>query len=454
MHSYRSILFVLFSFLCATLPANGQSDNWTTNNGVLHVLEWPESAQNQRSIDSLRVHAAVLPSIDTLSIGYGFRAAPNQPFLTFALEWKPGSYAILDGERIRWNKLKGEVLIESLQLSADVAVNGETVSSLVFVVDSLMLAPYPGLFSEEITTLTWDTVFPNLSDSTARDLFNKGFSLKNPEITRISFVYFDEDGNLARDNPPEIITRRRPSKRTVYGPNIIVDVHVPIIIRRSPPRPRQAEEPRTVEPRGERMGRGDTTDDDRRTRDTDRRTPSDSREPADQTNTDEAEEGGDILDATRKKKKKSDDDEDEDELLPAALAGVAAVAIVAVAGGTVGYYGNTKNAPIGLTAGYVRPTGGVLLQAAVNSAVLERSTSKTEHFLGKITGFYDLFQSPIQPALGFGVMASEDNGDFEYDVVASVGLIGNFGSAILIGGYDLVSGGADIGIAVNFKAKK
>jgi len=450
MDPHRLSLLIFCCILSAASPAFGQPQGWVTSNGVLHINDWPENATNQRSVDSLKVHAAVLPSIDTLSIGYGYRTTDARPFLTFALEWKPGSYAILDGERIKWDELPGDVEIEALRLSVDVVSKDEVVSSLDFVVDSLMLPPFPGLFSEEVTTLTWDTVFPDLPDSTAKQLFKKGFTLENPEITHISFAYYDEEGNLAQRNDPQIIPRR-PSKRTVYGPNINIGVRIPVIIHRPRYSPPRDDGPRTVEPRGERIGRGDTTDDSRRTTSDDRRQT--ERRGSEPDEADNEGDGENILDATRKKKKKDDEEEDEDELLPAAIAGVAAVAIVAVAGGTVGYYGNTKNAPIGLTAGYVQPDGGVLLQVGVNSAVIERSTSETEHFMGKVTGFYDLFNSPIQPAIGMGVLASEDNGDFTYDFSASVGLVGNWGQMILLGGYDFLTGGAEIGLAVNLKAK-
>lgn len=451
MHIYRYLLATLCFTLSIALPATGQSQSWVTSNGVLHITDWPETAINQHSVDSLKVHAAVLPSIDTLSIGYGYRITEAQPYLTFALEWKPGSYAVLDGERISWENLPGEVQIESIRLTVDVTRAEKTVSTLDFVVDSLMLPAYPGLFSEEISSLTWDTVFPDLEDSTAKALFKQGFTLSNPQIAHVSFAYFDEDGNLAQRNDPQIMPRR-PSRRTVYGPNIDIGVRIPVIIHRSPPRPRNDDGPRTVEPRGERVGRGDTTDDSRRTSSDDRRR-TDRTNPSAEEDT-ESEEG-DILGNTRNKKKKDDDDEeDEDELLPAAIAGVAAVAIVAVAGGTVGYYGNSKYAPIGLTAGYVQPDGGVLLHVGVNSAVIERSETDTEYFLGKVTSFYNLFNSPVQPSISLGVIAAEDNGDFEYDFSASAGLVGNFNQFVLMGGYDFLSGGVDFGFAVNFKAKK
>ena len=362
------------------------------------------------------------------------------------------TYAILDGERIKWKDLPGDVEIESLRLAVDVVSQEEVISTLDFVVDSLMLPSYPGLFSEELTTLTWENVFPDLADTTAKQLFKQGFTLENPQITHISFAYFDEEGNIAQRQGPQVVPRR-PSKRTVYGPNINIGVRIPVVIYRPRAYPRNEDGPRTVEPRGERIGRGDSTDDDRRT------SSSDDRRQTDRTGSDSDENGDqgnaeDILDTKRKKEKKDDDEDDEDELLPAAIAGVAAVAIVAAAGGTVGYYGNTRYAPIGLTSGFVRPEGGILLQVGVNGAVIERSESETEHVMGKITGFFDLFNSPIQPSIGMGIIASEDNGNFDYDFTASAGIVGNWGEMILMGGYDFISGGAEIGLAVNLKAKK
>ena len=104
--------------------------------------------------------------------------------------------------------------------------------------------------------------------------------------------------------------------------------------------------------------------------------------------------------------------------------------------------------------GYVNSKGGVLLQAAVNQAVLEKSKSDTEHLVGRVAGFYDFFNSPIQPVFAVGVLVSQENNDVDYEPSISFGLAGNFGSFVLLGGYDVLNTGLDFGIAYNFRARR
>ena len=133
------------------------------------------------------------------------------------------------------------------------------------------------------------------------------------------------------------------------------------------------------------------------------------------------------------------------------MAGAAAVGLLAVAGGTVGYYGNAEM-PLGLTSGLVRPKGGVLLQVAVNTAVLG-ADDEPEKLLGKVMGFYGVANLPIQPALGLGVMAEENGDDLDLTPSLSLGAVGNFGRLILFGGYDFAADGVDFGFAFNFRGR-
>ncbi len=444
---------ILIAFACGYFlpqllpPAYGQ--DWSLSNGVLHITDWPSSEDDIVSLDSLKAHAEILPSIDTLSVGYGYRSTRQQPFLTFAVEWKPGDAVYMDGNKLAFSDLQGEVNIESLHLRVDVLVEEDVVSQVDFVVDSLMLPPYPGLFSMEVNTLGWDTVFPGVPDSTAQSYFASSFELGNPRIVNMTFVYFGEEPVLTRSSRPQAGSRR-PRRQTVYGPSVDVIIDIPIYISR-PPR-YVGDASRTREPRGERTGRGAAPDDEEPRSREDRR----NRRPADEEQGGD-EAGGAIEDITSgrsRKKDDDDDDDDDDELLPVALAGAAAVAIVAVAGGTVGYYGNTKFAPIGLSAGYVQPEGGFLLQVAVNEAVINRSTVENEHIIGRLVSFYDVFKSPVQPMVGLGAMMTELNGDRDFEFSASVGLVGNFGPLIVLGGYDVTAGGVDLGVAYNFKARR
>jgi hypothetical protein len=126
---------------------------------------------------------------------------------------------------------------------------------------------------------------------------------------------------------------------------------------------------------------------------------------------------------------------------------MAAVGLVAYTGGTVGLYGR-GDTPIGLAAGYTRPGGGLQLHAAVNSAVLEGDSG--QKLTVKAFGFYDVFESRIQPAAGLGLQIDpERSGDVAPSV--SLGLAGNFGRVVLFGGVDLVQDTPEVGLTYNFR---
>jgi hypothetical protein len=146
------------------------------------------------------------------------------------------------------------------------------------------------------------------------------------------------------------------------------------------------------------------------------------------------------------------DDDDDEQLLPAALAGVAAVGVLAVMGGTIGYYGRGSDAPIGLSAGYVRPGSGILFQVAVNSAVFGRG-NVPEQLFANVTYFQSVLRRfPLQPAVGLGVHAHEDADRIDTALTVSFGAAVNAGPIILLGMYDVVSSGVEFGLAVNFRA--
>ena len=150
-------------------------------------------------------------------------------------------------------------------------------------------------------------------------------------------------------------------------------------------------------------------------------------------------------------RRRSDDEDEEDEdvtsLRGPALGAVAAIGLVAYAGGTVGLYGR-GDTPIGLAAGYTHPRGGIQLHAAVNGAVIEGDSG--QKLTLKALGFYDVFDARVQPAAGLGVQIDPAR---EGDVVpaVSVGLAGNFGRVVVFGGVDVVQATPEVGIAYNFR---
>ncbi len=423
----------------------GQEKQDLPSNKVLQISNWPLSAYEKAATDSLFQSSEIVPLIDVLSVAYQYDISDDLPAFEYSISWEPGKSVYLDGEEIDFEDLNGEVLIESIILQAEVVVNGSPVTLLTLAHDSLMSSVSPGYVSVELGSLAWNTFFADTDGSTARSYFEQGFELANAKISEISFVYFEDEPAIAEDEPT---ARRkpRPSRRTIYRPGISIWVDFPFYGRRPPPRVADRGT-RTTSPRGDATSRGDGSSGSTR-RNSDRRDTGRSADSDDG----EDESEGDIL-SRRKKKKDDDDEEDEGELFPAAIAAVAAVAAVAVIGGTVGYYGNTENAPVGLMTGYVHPKGGILLQAAVNQALLERSKTDPEYLVGRIAGFYDFFNSPVQPMVGAGVLASQQSNDVEYEPSISLGLAGNFGTLVLLGGYDVLAGGLDFGVAYNFRAR-
>jgi hypothetical protein len=152
---------------------------------------------------------------------------------------------------------------------------------------------------------------------------------------------------------------------------------------------------------------------------------------------------------------KGDDDDEEDEeedetsLAPAAIGAAVAVGALVFVGGTVGLYGNSGDLPIGLQAGYVRPNGGVVLQAAVNDEVL--TDGDEERLVAKVTGFRNLFDAPVQPAVGLGVLATAQGDEYSVEPTFSLGLVANLGRVLLMTGYDVQARGVDFGLAFNLR---
>ncbi len=456
--SFRS-LFLVF-LLVPQLAVFGQQKNAPAVRGAVQITDWPASAHTEATVDSLLKASEILPLIDTLTLGYGYEVRDDQPYFMYMLDWKPAGDVYLDGKKTTLDKLKGDLFIESIVIEADVLVEGMPVTKMTIRHDSLMIEAYPGLATVSVNDLSWTTVFEDADANAARSYFLSGFKLSNAQIAAISFLFFEDEPGIARNEPTYGIPR--PGRRTIYKPGVSVWIDFPVYVRRPPPRVGVVrDDDRDTAPRGDRVGRGSDIDEDRDNSDrrdinpdADRTTDRTSDRTADDEKARTDDDEGGLSDILTGKKKKDDDDEDEGELMPAAIAGVAAVVAVAFIGGTVGYYGNTTEAPIGFMTGYVERDGGVLLQVAVNNALLERSKTQEEHLVARVASFVNAFHAPIQPALGIGVHVAQADNEVEYNFSLSPGLAGNFGRLVLITGYDVMQGGVDFGVAYNFRAKR
>ncbi len=414
------------------------------------LVNWPPALRDAAAAGETHFAYDLLPVIDTLALGYAYVEENGQPVMHFSLDWTPGPFGIYDNKKVAYEDLPEDIRIIAVDLRAEVYVDDQPVAALMLALDSLALAPTPDqvVFEDE---RTWQTVFSGTPEDTARSYFANGFTLHDLRIDRIAFASYEP--RVEEDAPYD---PRYPTWVGVYPPDGIIWVDW-VIGRRSGAGKRggSVAEPRR-KPR-EGIGRTIPSDTERpRRRTGDRREPDEDpeKDPTTRTRTgdrDKATAGRDTGRGKKRSGKTKDDDDDDEELLPAALAGAAAVGLLAVAGGTVGYYGNAEM-PLGLTSGLVRPKGGVLVQMAVNTAVLG-ADDEPEKLLVKVMGFYGVANLPIQPALGLGVMAEENGDDLDLTPSLSLGAVGNFGRLILFGGYDFAADGVDFGFAFNFRGR-
>lgn len=449
----RHLLFTFFLLIIGSLTSFAQTQD-DTPYATVHLLNWPPALyENTTQDDGALYPYDLLASLDRLTLGYAYAVEDDLPTLDVSLTWTPGPHGVYNDQRVRYEDLPGEVVIAAVDLSAEVVVDGAVVAEMVVSLDSLVLGPSPKTFYLTERDIAWGSLFTNTSAEDARTYLVSGFELHNLEILRIAFASY-EDEQVAGYEPPY------PADIGVYPPRIGIWVGW-LGGGRSGSKRGTTTKPRT--PR-EGIGRTvPTTDDSGRTRDGTRRTPTtdgdtdnrrtdrtaSSDREGEVSNRDKAKE------ATRsgKTKKKKDEEEDDDEdFLPGALVGVAAIGAVAYAGGTVGIFGNT-DAPVGLTAGMVQGKGGVLLQGAINEAVLGEK-GKPEQAIARIMSFYDAFNAPIRPALSLGVLLEENGDEIDLSPSVSLGAVGVFGPVLFFGGYDVTLGSVDFGMAFNFRHKQ
>lgn len=386
----------------------------------------------------------LLPRIDTLALDYRYAAASDGAQMSFVLAWRPGAEGLYEGRVQPYEALPPDVRMASVELLADVVVDGRDVAEMIVAVDSMALPPHPSVYAFEVDSLDYGAVFLDTPADTAQRYFEEGFALRNLRVHRIAFASYGAEPartpEVTREEPPPSPRPRPP--RSVYTPR----THI-FIGWRVGPRPRYVRRPaRNEQPRGDAVGRT--------AEETDRGdAPARGERAGEDEGEDEAARDGTSTRSGQRGRseqgeEKDRDDEDEDSLLPASVAAVAAVGVVAVAGGTVGYHG-TGRTPLGLTAGWARPAGGALLQASINTAVL--GADGRQHLEGKVLGFVDAFEAPLQPAVGVGALATAEGDETTVEPSLTLGAVGNFGRVLVIGGYDVLRQAAEFGFAINFR---
>ncbi len=443
-------LVLLVGVLLCTVSGQGraQAPN-RAGQGTAALEGWPRSLPTL--LDEMGADAPyLLPRVDSMALDYRYAATDTTSRWSFVVNWRPAERVLYEGEVLPWRERPRGTRMTNVELRANVRVDGEKRAEMIVGVDSMALRPVPDRFAFNVT-VSHDRVFLDASPTEARRILSEGATLEGLVVERMGFVSDaaerrprtgDEDSRERRPEPP-----RSPS---IYTPRSRIYVG-----GRGTPQPyyvggREQDDDRTRRPRGEPVGRSPTDGERAGTTDRDER-PEERRGDGD----DSGENGEDEAD-TEGRSRADDifsddgDDEDDDEetdLAVPALGAAAAVGLFAFAGGTVGLYGR-GDTPVGLASGYTHPRGGVQLQAAVNRAVLEDGPD--QKLSVRALGFYDVFESRVQPALGLGAHIDPQEGR-DWGPVVSAGVVGNLGRVILYGGVDVVHGTPEVGISYNFR---
>ncbi len=391
--------------------------------GTVTLTDWPSSLGqllNEMGKDA----PYLLPKVDSLALDYRYAANDSTSQWSFVLGWRPGSQVLYKGDVLSRQSGPSNVRMVNVELRAQVRADGEPVGDMIVAVDSMALAPFPGIYSFEVT-VGHSRVFLNVPPDEAQRVLQQGVTLDSLVVERMGFV--SDSPSSSKRRRPDVQERRPapPPGPSIYEPRTRI-----FIGWRVSPRPYYVGEhngKRIVTPRRE-------ADDDERTRTATRRGVEDDEETAKEDS----------------KTTKDEEEEDDTSLQVPALGALAAVGLVAYAGGTVGLYGR-GDTPLGLAAGYTHPRGGIQFHAAINGAVLRDDPG--QKLTLKAHGFYDVFSARMQPAVGLGVLVDPST---EGDVLpaVSLGLAANFERAVLFGGIDVVEGTPEIGVAYNFRYRR
>lgn len=469
----RTFVFVLCTIiaLLTSVDVRAQDEDIV---GATWVTEWPEkspalASNNEPSKLDVRSFE-LLPFIDSLSVEYRFSVGSSAELASMhlAIEWTGAEEGIYEGRRVRRGDMPAGIVIHTIDILMQVLIEDESVAEFFLPLDTIALGRSPSVVFVDITDVSWDRIFVDTDAEMAKRIFDDGFRLSEPKIVRAIFALkapgYDQFADAGEEHGGDIRQDDR-VEEAVFIPD--VDIWIDWSTGRSYWNPPPGSVRKTGPTGREDIGRsglsggrggvtrgggrdGSGSDDDRGdSADGDDERSASANDRDDRSSGDGIDIGG-ILDAAGSG---DDDDDEKDRLYPAALAGVAAIGGLAVLGGTVGYYGGSET-PFGLMAGYVEPDGGLLLQAAINAEVFGKKKGP-EYMVVSVTSFYNVFKSPIQPALGLGAMITEDGSDeLRWTPNVSVGLAGNFGQIIVLGAYDVTEGEFRVGMAINFRFRK
>lgn len=361
----------------------------------------------------------VLPKVDFLRLEYEWSVVGGRPRLAFDFSWVAGEGGVLDGRLVSAENMPDSVLLQSVDLSAEIRVHGHRVGNLRLSLDSLDLPQMPFSYAFETVTDGWADLFANMDSVATRRAFDEGFELTNLDVVRIGFASFDTDSVEEREVR---VIHRIPTRTTVFIPDPGIWIGWTISSDSYRPPPRTVRAPNR--PRGQ-TGRQPTASRGSPSRGSTRATAGDGKSRGSKAPWDL---GGN---------KKDDDKDDESDLLIPAIAAAAAVVGLVFVGGTIGPAG-WSDAPMGIAAGRITYRGGYLVHMAMNEAVLTGGAQERVRI--GLTGVARPAIGPLQPLAGLGVRIDDESGHTTSTLSLEVGLAIGFDRVFVLGGVDVLSG--------------
>ena len=218
--------------------------------GQVVLTDWPASLSGL--LDEMGRRAPyLLPKIDSLALDYRYAAGDSTSQWSFVLGWTPGDRVLYEGEVLPRRRGPGDVRMVNVELRAQMRVDGRAVGDMIVAVDSMTLAPFPNIYSFEVT-VGHGRVLLDAPADTARQALLEGATLDSLVVERMGFVA-EEPSTSDRRRRPDARERRPDTPR---GPSVYTPRTRIFIGWRVAPRPYYVDERdgnRTVRPRGERF---------------------------------------------------------------------------------------------------------------------------------------------------------------------------------------------------------
>jgi hypothetical protein len=390
--------------------------------GVLRLVNWPASEDDLTQIFARDPKAwaqvDVLPFLDTLLIGYRYWVRGDSVYASFSLAWHPSLWGLYKGRRVLRAQLPEEVRLERLDVRLGFSVMGRQVATWPVRFDSLELGPWPDVFTSATQAFPVEEVLEAIEPDSLQRWLQAGLCLDTLMLESLSFSA-NEEGKTSWTT---VRAYPRPPFIEVWEPDVVVVVT-------------------------EEAGKNGASVLQGRPRSTGRRAAVRKERPG-------REAGSQRGDRLPRKGEEDEEDQKEATLLPAALAGIAAVGLVAIVGGGIGYAGNLKQAPIGFSSGVVRSGWGMLLAVSCNAALLKRSRTEPEVLSLRFMGFGGARTHRWQLGGALGVRWEERNGRYAtYPILAPV-LVWRADPLLLIGGFDAIGGGVELSLVLNLQRLK